>query len=91
GDGNPIKEQPVKVDLLKTDGQVSRSFVWQPENGFYQLQLMIPENESTGFRKLRFDLGYGTPRFYQFPFEDFMPERMALEITGKKVILLSGN
>ncbi|HGD3320936.1 TPA: alpha-2-macroglobulin [Proteus mirabilis] len=91
GDGNPIKEQPVKVDLLKTDGQVSRSFVWQPENGFYQLKLMIPENESTGIRKLRFDLGDGTPRFYQFQVEDFMPERMALEITGKKGILLSGN
>lgn len=45
---------------------------------------MIPENESTGIRKLRFDLGDGTPRFYQFQVEDFMPERMALEITGKK-------
>ncbi|MDM3639073.1 MG2 domain-containing protein, partial [Proteus mirabilis] len=29
GDGNPIKEQPVKVDLIKTEGQVSRRFVWQ--------------------------------------------------------------
>ncbi|OAT35159.1 alpha-2-macroglobulin family protein [Proteus myxofaciens] len=91
GDGNPIKEQPVKVDLLKTDGQISQSFVWQPENGLYQLKLSIPENESTGTRTLRFDIGDGTPRFYEFQVEDFMPERMALDITGKKGILLSGN
>ncbi|WP_337239863.1 alpha-2-macroglobulin [Proteus faecis] len=91
GDGNPIKEQPVKVDLLKTDGQVSRSFVWQPEKGLYQLKLVIPEDENTGTRTLRFDVGDGTPRFYEFQVEDFMPERMALEITGKKGIILSGN
>lgn len=89
GDGKPIKDQPVKVDVLKADGQVSRSMVWQPENGLYQLKWVIPEEEDTGTRSLRFDIGDGTPRFYEFQVEDFMPERMALDITGTKGILLS--
>lgn len=53
--------------------------------------MVIPEDENTGTRTLRFDVGDGTPRFYEFQVEDFMPERMALEITGKKGIILSGN
>lgn len=51
GDGNPLKAQPVKVDVLKTDGQVVRSFVWQPEkdhDGLYQYQYEIPQSAETG-------------------------------------------
>ncbi len=84
GDGNPVKTQPVKVDVLKTDGQVVRSFVWQPEenqNGLYQYQFEIPKNAETGGWSLRFDLGDGSPlRYYKFNVEDFMPERMALKL-----------
>ncbi|MFH6839339.1 alpha-2-macroglobulin family protein [Providencia sp. 2024EL-00732] len=89
GDGNPVKSQPVKVDVLKTDGQVVRSFVWQPDekqNGLYQYQFEIPKNAETGGWSLRFDLGDGSPqRYYKFNVEDFMPERMALEIEGSDV------
>ncbi|EKT55719.1 alpha-2-macroglobulin family protein [Providencia sneebia] len=92
GDGNPIKAQPVKVDVLKTDGQVVRSFVWQAENeqdGLYQHQFEIPKSAETGLWSLRFDLGDGSPlRYYKFNVEDFMPERMALDITtGSKPVL----
>ncbi|SPY78090.1 alpha-2-macroglobulin family protein [Providencia rustigianii] len=86
GNGNPVKSQPVKVDILKTDGQVFRSFVWQgddKQDGLYQYQFEIPKNAETGGWSLRFDLGDGSPqRYYKFNVEDFMPERMALDITG---------
>ncbi|MGL4277829.1 MAG: alpha-2-macroglobulin family protein, partial [Morganella morganii] len=84
GDGRPVKDQPVKVDVLKNDGQVASTFVWQPENGLYQYQYAIPENIETGKLTLRFDLGDNTPRFYSVNVEDFMPERMAMEIKTDK-------
>ena len=93
GDGNPVKSQPVKVDVLKTDGQVVRSFVWQPEekqDGLYQYQFEIPKNAETGGWSLRFDLGDGSPqRYYKFNVEDFMPERMALDITASETPILN--
>ncbi|CDG20754.1 Uncharacterized lipoprotein yfhM [Xenorhabdus poinarii G6] len=81
-DGHPLKSQPVKVDILKADNQVVRSFVWQAENGLYQYRYAIPRDAETGMWSLRFDLGDKTPRYYKFNVEDFMPERMALEIKG---------
>ncbi|WP_434524262.1 alpha-2-macroglobulin family protein [Photorhabdus asymbiotica] len=83
GDGHAIKSQPVKVDVLKTDGQVARSFVWQPENGLYQYHYTIPQSAATGLWSLRFDLGDNKLRYYKFNVEDFMPERMALEISSE--------
>ncbi|MGV7960711.1 alpha-2-macroglobulin [Photorhabdus tasmaniensis] len=83
GDGRAIKSQPVKVDVLKTDGQVVRSFVWQSENGLYQYRYTIPQSAATGLWSLRFDLGDNKPRYYKFNVEDFMPERMALEISSE--------
>ncbi|MBS9424850.1 alpha-2-macroglobulin family protein [Photorhabdus caribbeanensis] len=83
GDGRAIKSQPVKVDVLKTDGQVVDSFVWQPENGLYQYRYVIPTSAATGLWSLRFDLGDNKPRYYKFNVEDFMPERMALEISSE--------
>ncbi|AYA39468.1 alpha-2-macroglobulin family protein [Xenorhabdus nematophila] len=81
-DGHQLKSQPVKVDILKADNQVVRSFVWQAENGLYQYRYPIPREAETGMWSLRFDLGDNTPRYYKFNIEDFMPERMALEIKG---------
>ncbi|MEQ1975927.1 alpha-2-macroglobulin [Xenorhabdus sp. SGI240] len=81
-DGHPLKSQPVKVDVLKADNQVVHSFVWQAENGLYQYHYLIPREAETGMWSLRFDLGDKTPRYYKFNVEDFMPERMALEIKG---------
>ncbi|AOM39308.1 alpha-2-macroglobulin [Xenorhabdus hominickii] len=81
-DGRPLKPQPVKVDVLKSDNQVVRSFVWQAENGLYQYRYPIPQEAETGMWSLRLDLGDKTPRYYKFSVEDFMPERMALEING---------
>lgn len=83
-DGKLLPEQPIKVDVLKPDAQVARSFVWQPENGLYQYLYSIPESAPTGNWSLRFNLGDNHPRYYQFKVEDFMPERMALDIKADK-------
>lgn len=83
-DGKTLASQPVKVDILKPDNQVVRSFVWQPQEGLYQYQYAIPESGPTGEWSLRMDLGDNQPRLYKFKVEDFLPERMALDITASK-------
>ncbi|CNF16745.1 alpha-2-macroglobulin [Yersinia nurmii] len=83
-DGKPLAAQPVKVDIVKPDNQVARSFVWQPQGGLYQYQYAIPDNALTGDWALRFDLGDNQPRLYKFKVEDFLPERMALDISTSK-------
>ncbi|MDK7920457.1 MG2 domain-containing protein, partial [Aerococcus urinae] len=35
-DGKPLPDQPVKLDVLRPDGQVARTVVVQPENGLYR-------------------------------------------------------
>lgn len=47
-DGKPLTTQPVKVDILKPDNRVVRSFVWQPQAGLYQYQYAIPAGGPTG-------------------------------------------
>lgn len=79
-DGQPLPEQPIKVDVLRPDDSVASSFVWKPENGLYQYRYALPENAATGKWSLRFNLGDNQPRYYAINVEDFMPERMALEI-----------
>ncbi|CNH01292.1 alpha-2-macroglobulin family protein [Yersinia pekkanenii] len=85
--GKPLSTQPVKVDILKPDNKIVRSFVWQPQEGLYQYQYAIPQGGPTGEWSLRFNLGDNPPRFYKFKVEDFLPERLALDIaTGKEPI-----
>lgn len=88
-DGKALPAQPVKVDIIRADQQVARSFVWQPENGLYQYEYRIPDAGPTGNWSLRFNVGDDQPRYYQFKVEDFMPERMALEIKASTAPILT--
>jgi len=79
-DGNPLPAQPIKAELLQPDGEVSRSFVWQMEKGFYQQRLTLPASAMTGEWSLRLNTGDNLPRQWKFQVEDFLPERMALTL-----------
>lgn len=82
-DGRAVKAQPVNVEVRRPDEQVSRKFVWQADaNGLYQYQLQLAEEAPTGRWQLLFDLGDGKPQLYEFSVEDFLPERLALELKG---------
>ncbi|WP_300731155.1 alpha-2-macroglobulin [Pseudomonas sp.] len=82
-DGQPVKTQPVSVEVRRPDEQVSRKFVWSPDaSGFYQYALDLAGEAPTGRWQLVFDLGDGKPQLYEFLVEDFLPERMALELKG---------
>ncbi len=82
-DGRPVKNQPVSVELRRPDDQVSRKFVWEPgEGGFYQYSLPLSAESPTGRWQVYFDLGGGERELYEFLVEDFLPERLALELKG---------
>lgn len=80
-DGNAVKPQPVSVEVRRPDEQVSRKFVWDADaSGLYQYPLQLAAEAPTGRWQLLFDLGDGKPQLYEFLVEDFLPERLALEL-----------
>ncbi|UVE17221.1 alpha-2-macroglobulin family protein [Pseudomonas sp. LS44] len=83
-DGRAVPAQPVNVEVRRPDEQVSRKFVWEAgEDGLYQYQLELAGEAPTGRWQLLFDLGDGKPQLYEFLVEDFLPERLALELKGR--------
>ncbi|MCL2325974.1 MAG: alpha-2-macroglobulin family protein, partial [Proteobacteria bacterium] len=80
-DGNPANPQPVVVTVQQADGKIATEFTWNADkNGLYQYHLRLSEGAPTGKWTLHFDLGVGNKQSYEFLVEDFLPERMALEI-----------
>ncbi|MHC6227596.1 alpha-2-macroglobulin family protein [Pseudomonas sp. X10] len=87
-DGNPVKAQPVTVEVRRPDEQVSRKFVWEADaNGLYQYQLQLAGEAPTGRWQLLLDLGGGRKQIHEFLVEDFLPERLALELKGSNTPL----
>ena len=86
-DGKALPNQPIKLDVIKPDGQVLRSVVSQPENGLYHFTWPLDSNAATGMWHIRANTGDNQYRMWDFHVEDFMPERMALNLTGKKTPL----
>lgn len=80
-DGKPLTAQPVKLVVVKPDGQAVRTQVWQPENGLYQFAYPLGSDVQTGTWQVRVNTGDNQLRSWSFKVEDFMPERMALNIT----------
>ncbi len=82
-DGKPVKPQPVTVEVRRPDNQISRKFVWEPgSEGLYQYALQLAGEAPTGRWELLFDFGGGQRQVYGFMVEDFLPERLALELKG---------
>lgn len=87
GDGKPLAEQPVKIDVVKPDGQVVRSVVSKPVNGLYQLNYPLDSGVATGMWHIRANTGDNQRQEWDFHVEDFMPERLALNLSADKTPL----
>ncbi|MBZ4069690.1 alpha-2-macroglobulin family protein [Escherichia fergusonii] len=83
-DGKVLPDQPIKLEVIKPDGQVLRSVVSKPENGLYHFTYPLDSGAATGMWHIRANTGDNQYRMWDFHVEDFMPERMALNLTGKK-------
>ncbi|WP_437887471.1 alpha-2-macroglobulin family protein [Phytobacter sp. V91] len=86
-DGKPLADQPVKLEVVKPDGQVVRTVVSQPENGLYRFNWALDASAQTGTWAIRANTGDNLLRRWSFQVEDFMPERMGLNITAQQVPL----
>ncbi|MEO3991732.1 alpha-2-macroglobulin family protein [Pseudocitrobacter cyperus] len=87
GDGKPLTEQPVKLEVVKPDGQVIRSVVSKPVNGLYQFTYPLDSAASTGMWHIRANTGDNLRQEWDFHVEDFMPERLALNLNAEKTPL----
>jgi len=83
-DGKPLPDQPVKLEVLRPDGQVARTVVSQPEKGLYRFNYALDGGAQTGMWHIRASTGDNQQQMWDFHVEDFMPERMALNISGQK-------
>ncbi|HEM8558548.1 TPA: alpha-2-macroglobulin family protein [Citrobacter koseri] len=86
-DGKALPDQPVKLEVVKPDGQVLRTVVSQPENGLYRFTYPLDSGAPTGMWHIRANTGDNQPRMWDFHVEDFMPERMALNLSAQKTPL----
>ncbi|WP_167370285.1 alpha-2-macroglobulin family protein [Gilliamella mensalis] len=92
-DGKPLPVQPIVVDVMSPDNKVVETFTIDAQvdsNGLYQWQYVIPTHAATGKWAFRFNLGDDNYRYAWFRVEEFLPERMAMEITtaSNKPIML---
>lgn len=84
-DGQQVKDMPVNVEVRSPDGTVVRSFVWKAsKQGFYQYQLKISSDAKTGRWSFLVKVAGKQVQDYNFNVEDFLPERLALELKGSE-------
>ncbi|MDR3324117.1 MAG: hypothetical protein LBS89_07935, partial [Zoogloeaceae bacterium] len=81
-DGHMASRQPVTVEVFQPDGTRKNRFSWKPDtDGFYQYQLKLSKGDPTGTWQVVCNLGDAKHKtVYEFKLEDFLPERMALEL-----------
>lgn len=86
-DGRPVPPQPMQAILKRPDGKSQFTASWQPEAGFggyYRRPIELPADAPTGawVLELRADPADKLPtNSYRFNVEEFLPERMKLELT----------
>ena len=86
-DGKTLPDQPVKLEVVKPDGQVIRTVVSQPDNGLYHFTYPLDSGAPTGMWHIRANTGDNQSQMWDFHVEDFMPERMALNLTSQETPL----
>jgi len=80
-DGQLVDASPIKVEVRRPDNRLFKGFNWQgDESSFYQSQFSIPEDAMTGTWVFTATLGNKSRFNYSFAIEDFLPERLKLEL-----------
>jgi len=87
-DGRPVAAQPIQATLKDARGRRQFTTMWPPDArypGYYLRHLEVPPDASTGFWTLELradpaDKAAGT--VFRFGVEEFLPERMKLDLTS---------
>lgn len=80
-DGKKVSTPPLKAIIKRPDGQAIHYFTWQPDaTGLYRHEFTLPQQARTGQWQLEIALPGDSKTQYLFDVEDFLPERMALQL-----------
>ncbi|HFC29629.1 MAG TPA: hypothetical protein ENJ44_01155, partial [Oceanospirillales bacterium] len=83
-DGEFVKATPVKVEVRRPNSRVFKSFTWQGDDtSLYQSEFSIPKDAATGSWSFVATLGNKDKFVYEFQVEDFLPERLKLDLQAK--------
>ncbi len=93
-DGSPVKAQPLFLSLKQPDGKVFLETQLTPaEGGYYRWSQALPADVPTGRWQVEFRTAPGAAEVVQgmsLRIEEFLPERMKLELTSAKPVIAPG-
>jgi uncharacterized protein YfaS (alpha-2-macroglobulin family) len=96
-DGKPVPPQPIQATLRRPDGKSQLVAMLKPDAkvpGYFQQRIEIPLDAPTGAWtvELRSDPADRTAgSIFRFSVEEFLPERMKLELASDATVLHQGN
>jgi len=94
-DGRPVAAQPIQAVLKNPTGRNQFTALWKPDSrfpGYYVKRVELPADAATGFwtLELRADPADKVPgTSFRFAVEEFLPERMKLDLTTPQATLTS--
>ena len=96
-DGRPVPMQPIQAILRRPDGKSQFTASWQPHGapehkfgGYYLRKIELPADAPTGFWTLELRSDPADKRAttsFRFGVEEFLPERMKLDLASKQANL----
>jgi hypothetical protein len=82
-DGQLVKATPVRVEIKRPDNRTIKTINWQgDENSFYTTEFNVPKDAMTGTWQFHAKLANNDIFNYEFAVEDFMPERLKLDLNA---------
>jgi uncharacterized protein YfaS (alpha-2-macroglobulin family) len=80
-DGEFVQASPIKVEIRRADNRLFKSFSWQGDkNSLYSSEFLLPKDALTGRWSFVATLANKDQFTYTFSVEDFLPERLKLEL-----------
>lgn len=95
-DGHSVPPQPIQAKLKGPDGREQFNATWRPDtrySGYFLQRISLPADAATGTwtLELRADPADKIPAtVFKFGVEEFLPERMKLELASKQTVLKPG-
>lgn len=94
-DGSPLLSSPLYARLVDANQQAVKIFTWQPDDNtgvvnYYQTQFTLGDDAPSGqwHLEVRTNPGSNAPlASFAFQVQDFMPERMKLELNANKGVM----
>jgi len=82
-DAGLVPALPLTSEILRPDGSRAAEFVWRGDaQGFYRHRWEIPRQAPLGRWTLSVRGPDGAPKEYRFRVEEFLPERLSLELAA---------